>query len=315
MHHFFSSSKINSKLKNNKTKQITKEIISPDRIKVYNVKNDTIFEINFEDYIIGVLSGEMPASYELEALKAQAVAIRSYVLDKIINFNKQNYLCKHNGAHICTDPGHCEAYLSQEDANNKWGKDWTKKYFDKIMQAVLETKSEYMICEGEVVKAFFFALSGGGTEFASDIWGGKNYPYLKPVQSKFDKNSPNFLSEKKLSVNDFKKKLKLLRPEIKELCDSKISLNNIKKTTYGSVREITFNNENFKGEEIRNTFNLRSTNFEITINDDCITFLVKGHGHGVGMSQYGANYLAKNGKNYKEILRYYYNGISFSHLN
>jgi stage II sporulation protein D len=282
-------------------------------VKVYDYKNDRVFDMDFEEYLVGVLIGEMPASYEIEALKAQTVAARSYILDKMKTFEKYGAPSEHKGAQICTNPSHCKAWMSISDAESNWGIDWTKKYLGKLKRAVAETKGEYMTCNGDIVKAFFFSISHGSTENSRDVWGGENYSYLRPVASIGDTECPDFESTVEISADAFLAKLKEKRPDVKE---DKISnmLGPVTFTEGGSVANITIGGENFRGTEIRSIFNLRSADFKINTDDKTVIFDVKGHGHGVGMSQYGANCLAKDGKNYHEILEYYYNGVNFERL-
>lgn len=254
-----------------------------------------------EEYIKGVISAEMPASYETEALKAQAVAARSYVL-----FRAQHPSPDHPNAAVCTDPAHCKAYISKSDAENKWGAEWTKTYYPKISSATEDTAGEYLSYKGETVEAFFFALSNGKTENSEDVWQ-TDVPYLRSAESPGDTESPNFISENIFSVSDFNTVLKNLSADFK--VRNNITLSDIKRSSGGRIKSLKINGTQFSGTDIRSAFSLKSTDFSVEQNGEKVIFTVKGNGHGVGMSQYGANYLAQQGKTYEEILKHYYSGV------
>ncbi len=263
-------------------------------INVLDSENNKIKKMKLEDYILGVLRQEVPASYEKEALKAQAVAIRSYTLRK-----KETKA--HENADVCTSFVHCMAYMSEADAMKKWGKKFNE--LNSIYKnAVKETKNQVLKYNEEIANTVFFAISSGKTENSADVWGG-NVPYLISVDSNEDKNATGFESVKEVTINEFKEKLGVGRTVV----------NSTERSEGGAVKNITVDGKEFKGSEIRSVFSLRSANFEIEIKDK-ITFKVKGYGHGVGMSQNGANECAKKGMNYKEILYKYYNGTTLIDL-
>ena len=269
-------------------------------IDVYFVAEDKVGKMDFEEYILCVLMAEMPASFEKEALKAQSVAARTYTLEKSMA-NKN--IPDHKGADICTDSTHCQAYISKDDAKKKWGKDYNK-YLKKCTEAVNETEGLVAMYNNEPIKAVFHAFASGKTENASDVWGA-DVGYLKSVDSPGDSTAPKFETEKEVTVEEFKEIIS---------SDQKVDFsdNIIGKTTYtvgGAVDKIKIGNKEFKGTKIRQLFSLRSACFTVTTHEDKIVFNVKGYGHGVGMSQYGANYYAKEGLGFKEILKKYYSGI------
>jgi len=264
---------------------------STETNKVVKVNKDTnIYEMNIEEYLIGVVGCEMPALFEEEALKAGAVAARTYLLNKLEN--NENY--------IISSTTNDQCYSDENELKEKWGNNYNK-YKSKIEKAVKETKDEYMTYNGEIIKAFYFSTSNGKTENVQNVFGEK-LDYLVSVDSNYDKNTTQFNKTIEITKSDFLKKLNL--PEITE-----IKITNIIKNETNRVDEITINDHKFKGTEIRTLLNLRSTDFEITINEDIVKITTKGYGHGVGMSQYGANELAKIGYNYEEILKHYYTGI------
>ena len=271
--------------------QVEKVYTSTETNKVVKVNKDSnIYEMNIEEYLIGVVGCEMPALFEEEALKAGAVAARTYLLNKLEN--NENY--------IISSTTNDQCYSDENELKEKWGDNYSK-YRSKIEKAVNETKGEYMTYNGEIIKAFYFSTSNGKTENVQNVFGEK-LDYLVSVDSNYDKNTTQFNKTIEITKSDFLKKLNL--SESKE-----IKITNITKNETNRIDEITINDHKFKGTEIRALLNLRSTDFEITINEDKIKITTKGYGHGVGMSQYGANELAKIGYNYEEILKHYYTGI------
>lgn len=271
--------------------QVEKVYTSTETNKVVKVNKDSnIYEMNIEEYLMGVVGCEMPALFEEEALKAGTVAARTYLLNKLEN--NENY--------IISSTTNDQCYSDENELKEKWGDNYSK-YRSKIEKAVNETKGEYMTYNGEIIKAFYFSTSNGKTENVQNVFGEK-LDYLVSVDSNYDKNTTQFNKTIEITKSDFLKKLNL--SESKE-----IKITNITKNETNRIDEITINDHKFKGTEIRALLNLRSTDFEITINEDKIKITTKGYGHGVGMSQYGANELAKIGYNYEEILKHYYTGI------
>ncbi len=249
-----------------------------------------------EDYLFGVLAGEMPASFPKEALKAQAVAARTYALNKMQEKNDV-----HPDADLCTDSAHCKAWLSDEQITEKFGKDWFKMYEKTLKSAIKETEGEIMVFNEEPILAVFHSTNGGRTENSADVWGGE-LPYLQSVESHGDEASPKYTSDVTVSIADFEK----------AVGSTKIS--DIIRSDGGSVKSITIGDKTFKGTEIRSLFSLNSSNFEIEALPDAMIFHVTGYGHGIGMSQYGAKGFAEEGYSYKDILKNYYSGIEFKKI-
>lgn len=252
-------------------------------------------KLNLEEYIIGVVAGEMPASFEVDALKAQAIAARSYALSKI-NTATTSYDLLTNVTN--------QVYITTTDMQKKWGSDY-EYYYNRIKDAVLETKDLVMKYDGEVISAYYFAMSNGYTEDASLVFG-ETHDYLESVDSAWDESVKNFEVTTTFSKEEFCEKL--------SLDCSNIAIENIVRSATNRVNSITINNQEFKGTKIRSLLNLRSTDFDIDITDK-VTITTKGYGHGVGMSQYGANEMAKKGYTYEEILNYYYKGIDIVKIN
>jgi len=273
-------------------------------VKVYFHETKEIKTMFLEEYILGVVIAEMPASFELEALKAQAVAARTYTMNKIKNFSGNGL---HDAADVCTDFSHCQAYISTENSIRNWGKNASAN-LKKCKKAVLETSGEIMTYDNEPVKAVFHSTSSGRTENAKDVWGG-NVPYLVSVESNGETLSPSYKSEVSIKIKEFKEKFKEHNVNF-----NKQLIGNITYTQGGAVKTIEIGNKKFEGRQIRSFFNLRSSCFKIEINDETVLFKVTGNGHGVGMSQYGANYMASQGNSYKEILKKYYTGINITKI-
>ena len=294
---------INSALNKGQTKE---KKPAEETISVYFHKENTVREVALEEYLKGVVSAEVPASFERDAIKAQAVAARSYALYRAQSINEA-----HPQAAVCTDFNHCKAYKSPQEARSGWGKN-ADTYEKKISSCVEETKGEVIKYNGEVALAVFHSQSGGGkTENVSDVWGG-NLPYLVSVESVGDEKAPNFYSSKEISFEEFKSVIE------NENKNAKVtSFSDISSVTYsdgGRVKSVIIGGEHFSGTKIRSLFSLRSALFTIKENNGNILFEVTGYGHGVGMSQYGANEMAKKGYNYKEILKHYYSGTQIEFI-
>lgn len=297
---------------------------TPFTISVYMTDSGKVENRNFEEYIEGVLAGEMPPTYNSEALCAQAVAARSYILSKAEAYFKGQTAPEHNGAMICTNPNHCKAWRDLSAAKAQWDVRYADDYEAKIKAAAKRTEGEYMTYDGKVVKAFFYAMSSGRTENVEDVWGAA-LPYLRSVDSREDSSSDGFESMSTFTVKSLCDRLHASKSDFSGT-DSDMFISEISRTDGGSVREIKIGNTVFKGTQIREILGLKSANFSIELNgkkvDECtvpdsgakVTFRVKGYGHGVGMSQNGANVLAGRGMKYRDILKHYYTGVSIVNL-
>jgi len=261
-------------------------------------KNNTVEKINLEDYLVGVVSGEVPVSFEKEAIKAQAVAARTYALKQIENHKNYEYDVK--------DDTSSQVYQTDEELRNKWGNNYDE-YVKKIKECVNETEGEYVSYNKEVIYAFFFSTSNGKTEDNKNVFG-KDLPYLKVVDSSFDESeTKNFTTVKTVSLDDFYKQLDLEKSD-------ELNITDIVKTESGRISSIMVNGKAFTGRDFQKRLSLRSNDFTIQKNNENISITTKGFGHGVGMSQYGANALAKRHKTYEEILKYYYQGTNLQKL-
>ncbi len=272
-------------------------------VKVYVKEDDKVVEMDTSQYLKEVVGAEMPASFGEEALKAQAVAARTYLCSKKKNGGDAP---EHKGAPVCTDYAHCKAWLSEADRKEKWEEDKREEYWKKISRAVEETAGEIVTYEGEPISALFHSTSSGRTENAGDVWS-KDVPYLVSVESRGDELSPKFYSELICTEYEFKTKIS---EKIENTDWNSMLFENIIRSEAGGIKKITLGGVEVKGTVFREIFGLRSTNAEIEQNGEQIIIKVKGNGHGVGMSQYGAEFMASNGSTYEEILKYYYTGTT-----
>lgn len=263
---------------------------------------DEPVEINVYDYLVGVLAAEMPASFEPEALKAQAVAARSY-LERALRVGS-----KHENADICADSACCQAYITTDKMRENWG-DAYESCLERIQSAVSETDGEYLAYDGEPVLAAFHSSSAGKTESSAEIWNA--LPYLVSVDSpETESDVPNYISSLELSELDFRDTILHLRPDADMTGEAACWLGDIERNDSGRVVSVCVGGVSISGEELRSLFSLRSTAFEIEYKDGVFRFTVTGYGHGVGMSQYGANVMARQGADYREILEHYYPGAA-----
>lgn len=273
-----------------KEEEIKFNFVSNDIIRVKDEESGKINNVIFEEYIKGVIAGEMGADFELEALKAQAVAARSYALFKMEKTKNDDYDVVNTVKN--------QVYLTDEKLKGMWKTNYNEK-INKIKEAVILTKGEYMEYDGQIVEALFFSTSTGQTENSEDVFTSK-VPYLRSVSSD-DSLSPVLTSTKYLTKKEFLNDL-----NIKYSDEIKISV--LEKTKTGRIKSISVNDKTFKGREFASILGLKSNCFDISVTDK-ININIKGYGHGVGMSQYGALKMAKDGKNYEEILKHYYTGI------
>ncbi len=259
--------------------------------KVDILFDGTVVPMELETYLTGVVLAEMPADFELEALKAQAVAARTYTLK-----NK-----KHSQALACTDPSCCQAYCSEEDY---LAGGHSREALEKIRQAVTDTKGQVLLYQGQLIDATYFSCSGGKTEEALAVWG-RDVPYLQSVDSPGEEQAAHYVDTVHLDWETFARLLQLTdtaEPRIGE----------ITYTAGGGVDTISICGKDYTGIQIRKLLGLRSTAFVITVLDKRVTITTKGFGHRVGMSQYGADAMAAAGKSYEQILAHYYPGTELT---
>ena len=273
------------------TKQQIKEQ-EENNIYIKINKNNTIETLNLEDYIVGVVAGEMPASFNEEALKAQAIVSRTYAMYKIKNFDNAYDI------ETTTDD---QVYNSVSEMQEKWESDFDL-YYDKIKKAVSSTKNLVMKINGDVFKSYYFAMSNGYTEDSKMVFGEST---INSVSSPWDNESINkFKVDTQFTSNEIKEKL--------NITSNDLNISIISRDKTNRVEKISVNGKIYTGVEFRHALTLRSTDFEITKNNDNYIITTKGYGHGVGMSQYGANGMANENYKYDEILKYYYQNIEIT---
>ncbi|MCI6001560.1 MAG: stage II sporulation protein D [Tenericutes bacterium] len=271
-------------------KEIELKYASNTVVRIKREKKNIIETIPLEEYIVGVLAGEMPISFEIEALKAQAVASRSYALNKIANNKDKEY--------DVVDTIMNQVYLDNDYLKSVWKNTYVTK-INKLKTAVNETFGEYLDYNGSIVNAMFFSTSNGYTEDSKNVFGFEA-DYLKSVNSPWDEEtSTAFNSSKEISLQEFYEKLNLPYQE-------KLTVEITKRSPTNRILNLKINNQDFASRELYNKLSLKSTDFVIIQNGSNIIIKTKGYGHGVGMSQYGALGMAKQGKTYEEILSHYY---------
>ena len=248
-----------------------------------NSDKSEAFAMDLEDYVIGVVAGEMPASFSMEALKAQAVASRTFAMYKM-SINNDYVLIND------------QVYLTMEAMRNKWGDDFLY-YYNRVKDAVLATEGEILTFNGNIASTYYFAISNGYTDDALTVFR-EDKDYLVSVASPWDKNYRAYSSTYTLSKTSFCSKLGIT-------CDT-INISDVVRANNHYVRSITINGTTFTGLEVFNKLSLRSTDFTITVSGDNVSIETLGFGHGVGMSQYGAEGMAADGYTYQDILKYYY---------
>ena len=277
-------------------------------IKLLNHNTGIVEDVKLEEYLINVVSAEMPANFELEALKAQALVARTYTIHKVKNK-------KHDNADICTNFACCQAWISKEDRFARWDELVKESNWNKIQTAVNETVGKIVTYNNKPINAFFHSNSGGITEIPVNVWGGTGYPYLQVIETSGEDVYSQYASKAEFTSQELLNKLK------KTYRDIEIDFNNVEDikileyTDSDRVKTIKFGNKELSGTETRTLLGLRSTNFEVVRQDGKIIFSVTGYGHGVGMSQTGADALAKKGYKAEEIIHHFYKDVEIKEIN
>ena len=277
-------------------------------IKLLHSNTGQIEEVSIDDYLCNVVSAEMPADFELEALKAQAVVARTYTIYKVNNK-------KHDNADICDNSACCQAWISKEDRLARWDEKLRESNWNKIVEAVNSTQGLIITYNNEPINAFFHSNSGGTTEIPVNVWGGTGYPYLQTVETAGEEGYTQYSSEVILSQNEITEKLKQKYSDIVIDFANPDSIQIKEHTESGRVKTVKFGNHEISGVETRSIFGLRSTNFEIIRENENVKFTVKGYGHGVGMSQTGADSMAKQGSTYEDIIHHFYTNVEIKEVN
>ena len=270
---------------------------SNSMVRIKRESTNKIDIVPLEEYIIGVVAGEMPVSFNIEALKAQAVASRSYVMYHMIKNQKKDY--------DVVDTVLNQVYIDSDTLKKKWGNKY-EEYYNKIVTAVKDTAYQYITYKGDVAEALFFSTSVGYTENSEEIFVTK-VPYLRSVVSTWDNISPVFDVKNEYTLKQFLNTLKLKESE-------SLKIGVIEATSTGRIKSIKINEKKFTGKQVSSALGLKSNFFTIKEEKGTVTVKTKGYGHGVGMSQYGAHGMAKEGYNYEEILNHYYTGVEIEKI-
>ena len=277
-------------------------------ISLLHKKTGEVEQVKLDEYLCNVVSAEMPATFEQEALKAQAIVARTYTTYKILNK-------KHDNADICDDSTCCQAWISKDDRLAKWEENQRESNWQKICSAVNETSGKIITYENKPIDAFFHSNSGGITEVPVNVWGGTGYPYLQSVETSGENTYTQYASEVTLSQEELINKLKEKYSDISIDFTNSEDIKILEYTESKRVKTVKFGNHEISGVEARTLFGLKSTNFEISRDGNNIKFSVKGYGHGVGMSQTGADSMAKNGSGAEEIIKHFYTGVEITEVN
>lgn len=276
------------------------------QVGVYRGAKDTTEYYGLEEYVRGVVAAEMPIDFELEALKAQAIAARTYIVKKII---KNEYENLPDGA-IVTDTTKHQVFLSEEELKRNWGSNYTEK-ISKLNQVVNETQGQVIVYNDQPIDALYFSTSNGFTENSEDYYQ-VEVPYLKSVESNWDVSSPKFETKKTISFAEAEEILAIEAVVMSSTDSTWIEI--IEKTDGNRVKKIRIGNSYYTGREIRELFNLSSSDFTVEVTGDGLVFHTNGFGHGVGMSQYGANGLAQVGTSAEDIIKYYYTDVEMQNI-
>lgn len=307
--------------KNNKEKKIEEEI---EKVKEYELKNKVkrdikvkisktgeVVTMDIDDYLKGVVPAEMPPSYNIEALKAQAVVARTYTYEKMSHN-------AHKDCDICDNYACCQAYYNKEKILEIWeGRKFDEKtregYWNKVEEAVNSTNNVVITYKGEYIKAYFHANSGGKTEASTEIWGKQYIPYLVPVESLGEEEHKYYKTEVKMSLAELREKInKGSDKKCSENIHSNDDIKILNRTVSGRVASIQIGDNIYEATELRTLLGLKSTNFTVIVGDENVIFNVTGYGHGLGMSQTGSNYYAKEGLTYDQIIKHYYTGVDIT---
>lgn len=277
-------------------------------ITLLHKKTGNTEQVNIDDYLCNVVSAEMPADFEIEALKAQVIVARTYTIYKILNK-------KHENADICDDSTCCQAWISKEDRLARWEESKRENNWQKINDCVNSTKGKIITYNNHPINAFFHSNSGGVTEIPVNVWGGTGYPYLQSVETSGEDAYNQYASEVVFTQEELINKLKQKYSDISIDFSNENEIKILEYTESTRVKTVKFGNHEISGVEARTLLGLKSTNFEITKDGDNIKFSVKGYGHGVGMSQTGADSMAKQGSTAEDIIKHFYAEVEIKFVN
>lgn len=277
------------------------------KINLLHNNENVVETLELEDYLINVVAAEMPVEYEEEALKAQATVARTYTLYQIENGHK------HDNADVCDSSTCCQAWISKEKRYEKWGDNQDGKW-SKLTNAVYSTAGEVITYNGKPIDAFFHSNSGGTTEIPINVWGGSDFPYLQVVETSGEDEYSQYYSEKEYTKAEIESRMKSAYSDFSIDWNEENCIEILEYTESSRIKTLKIGNKNISGVEARKIFELKSSNFTYEISESTVKFKVIGYGHGVGLSQTGSNTLAKEGKNYKEIIEHFFKNIEIENI-
>lgn len=284
----------------------------PVEIALYVHSTGQVVKMDLEEYLVGVLAAEMPASFSAQALKAQAIAARTYAIKRLRCFGKSGSEC-HPKADICDDPTHAQAWISQEEAYKKWGALNAKRLWTRLVDAVRDTEAMVILYDGLLIESAFHSTCGGMTEDSEAVWQ-KSLPYLRAVECAWCAQSPKNESTVRVSIPEAGRILELHSGQNPLATQDSISAKVLERTTSGRAKTVEFNGLVLDAAETRRLFGLASTKFDLSRSDQGLEFTVSGYGHGVGMCQYGAAGMAKAGYTAEQIIQHYFPGTEVSSM-
>lgn len=283
---------------------------SPDDATTVKVLDgDQVLNLTMDEYLKGVVAAEMPASFDPEALKAQAVAARTFTLYRMNGTPME----EHKGADVCTDYAHCKAYLSPDREQEVWGEN-ASAYAEKIAQAVEGTDGTVVLYEEQPILSVFHSTSSGRTENSGDVWS-SDLPYLQSVESMGEESSPRYYGRVEMDPQEFQTAFLAEHKDADLSGEPGTWISDLTRSQAGGVLTAKVGGITVKGTQLRTLLGLQSTNFTVSYEDGKLVFQTVGYGHGVGMSQYGAQAMALSGSTYEEILEHYYTGVAVKKLN
>jgi len=289
----------------------------PYETTVYFHGEGIIRNMDLEEYIKGVVAAEMPASFHHEALKAQAVAARTYTVKRMTALGGSPNL-DHPEVDVCTDSTHCQAWVSDEDfrknLKGQFGMFGYKKYLENVYQAVDETQGLILVYRDEIIDPLFHSTSGGFTENSEQVFSAM-VPYLRSVSSPYEEHSPKLTDRVEMKAADFVRTLRQKFDGLKiDAKDIPSAIRVMETSQGGKVISVRIGNRVVSGREVRAALGLNSTDFKIGYEGDTVVITTTGYGHGVGMSQYGADGMANRGDTFDRILRHYYTGVDIKRI-
>lgn len=280
-------------------------------IHVYLHEENKIVAMPLEEYVEGVVSAEMPAEFQMAALEAQAVAARTYAIGHMRTFGGKG-VDEHPEADVSTDHTKYQAWVGPEVLKQRWGAK-TSYYQKKIKQAVEKTRGLVLLYDAKPIHAVFHSTSGTRTASAKEVWG-FDYPYLQSVECKWDQASPRFREDKAVALSDLAGIFGADADVVAVATSGGAGIQIIALSDSGRVKEMKIGTKSFTGQEVRNLLGLKSEKFTTEVKDGRLIFHTEGYGHGVGLCQYGANGMAKEGRTFQDILQYYYSGVEIKNI-